>query len=328
MVKNERKQIIDKFISSPLKYHGPIFDAHVHIKKNMGGIKKLIKYREYFGIEKSIAIVHRSYKDKVEKKFPNKFVFAKFFSNLSIFGKNPKPNLLAKSIEKFHHQGYPVIKYWMAPRWKKFVKMIPTLDPKDITLSEALFEPMFSKIEELGLIFLIHVSDPDIFYEKVYQPESEYGKKSDHLQDLENVLKRHSKLNVQGAHLGSQAEHLDNLGRWFDSYPNYNVDMSSARWMARELGKDVKKSREFFIKYSDRILFGTDLVQGRKKPISKYYGTRYSTLQKILETNVRDVPLPFPDKENDNKTVINGLDLPLNVLEKIYWKNAERIFNL
>ena len=70
------------------------------------------------------------------------------------------------------------------------------------------------------------------------------------------------------------------------------------------------------------------MVQDRQKPISKYYGTRYSTLQAILESDVRDVPLPFPDKENDNKTVINGLDLPLDVLEKIYWKNAERIFNL
>ncbi len=292
----------------------------------MQGIRNLIKYREDFGIEKSIGIVGGSFKEEVEKKFPGKFVFARFFRNMSIFGNNPDPNALAKSIVEFHRQGYPVIKYWMAPRWKNYVKMRTNIDPKDITLSGDLFEPMFSKIEELGLIFLVHVSDPDIFYEKVYQPESFYGKKSDHLQDLENVLKRHPKLRVQQAHLGSQAEHLDNLGRWFDTYPYYNVDMSSSRWMARELGKDVKKSREFFVKYSDRILFGTDLVQDRQKNIAKYYGTRYSTLQTLLESDVRDVPLPFPDKENDNKTVINGLDLPLDVLEKIYWKNAERIF--
>jgi hypothetical protein len=45
-----------------------------------------------------------------------------------------------------------------------------------------------------------------------------------------------------------------------------------------------------------------------------------------METDARNIPLPFNDKENDNKTVINGLDLPIDILKKIYWENAKRIF--
>jgi hypothetical protein len=69
-------------------------------------------------------------------------------------------------------------------------------------------------------------------------------------------------------------------------------------------------------------------VQDRNKPISEYYRTRYFTFQAILETRCRDIPLPFPDPENNNNTKINGLDLPLDVLKKIYWENANKLFKL
>ena len=68
--------------------------------------------------------------------------------------------------------------------------------------------------------------------------------------------------------------------------------------------------------------------QDRNEPISKYYITRYLTFQALLESSVRDLPLPFPDAENNNETVINGLDLPLDVLKKIYWENASKLYGL
>ena len=211
---------------------------------------------------------------------------------------------------------------------RDFVREQFKIDPPKIRLSDPFFKSIFAKIEELGLILLIHVSDPDLWYEKVYQPVSRYGTKREHIDDFEEILSSFPNLKVQQAHFGSQPEDLENLARWFESYPNYYIDTSSARWMARELGRYPKKAREFFIKYSDRILFGTDLVQDRNKPISDYYRTRYFTFLAILETSCRDVPLPFPDPENDNNTKINGLDLPLDVLKKIYWENAIKFFKL
>ncbi|MHA1156882.1 MAG: hypothetical protein ACTSQK_12310 [Candidatus Heimdallarchaeota archaeon] len=75
-------------------------------------------------------------------------------------------------------------------------------------------------------------------------------------------------------------------------------------------------------------MFGTDIVTGRndRVPIPGYYYMRYLSLLALLETDVRDLPLPVEDPENNNKTVINGLDLPMNVLRKIYWENAKRLF--
>lgn len=309
------------------KYNGPKFDAHVHLG-SIDGIHNLIKFREEFNIKKSVGIIWGNDYDKLETNFPDKFVLAKYFRSRQLFKAKPNLKLTLDLIEKIYQQGFPVVKFWFGPRVRDFVREQFKIDPPKIRLSDPFFKSIFAKIEELGLILLIHVSDPDLWYEKVYQPVSRYGTKREHIDDFEEILSSFPNLKVQQAHFGSQPEDLENLARWIESYPNYYIDISSARWMARELGRYPKKAREFFIKYSDRILFGTDLVQDRNKPISDYYRTRYFTFLAILETSVRDVPLPFPDPENDNNTKINGLDLPLDVLKKIYWENAIKFFKL
>jgi len=325
-----QKYILDYFnddVAFSSKYNGPKFDAHVHLG-SIDGIHNLIKFREEFNIKKSVGIIWGDGYDKLETEFPNKFVLAKYFRSRQLFKSKPNLKLTLDLIEKIYQQGFPVVKFWFGPRVRDFVREQFKIDPPKIRLSDPFFKSIFAKIEELGLILLIHVSDPDLWYDKVYQPVSRYGTKREHIDDFEEILSSFPNLKVQQAHFGSQPEDLENLARWIESYPNYYIDISSARWMARELGRYPKKAREFFIKYSDRILFGTDLVQDRNKPISEYYRTRYFTFLAILETSCRDVPLPFPDPENDNNTNINGLDLPLDVLKKIYWENAIKFFKL
>ncbi|MFW9864471.1 MAG: amidohydrolase family protein [Candidatus Thorarchaeota archaeon] len=309
------------------KYHGPKFDAHVHLGR-IGGIQNLIKFREEFNIKKSIGIIWGNGYEELENKFPNKFVLAKYFRSRELFKTKPNLKLILDLIDEIYQQEFPVVKFWFGPRVRDFVKEQLKIDPPKIRLSDPFFKSIFAKIAELGLILLIHVSDPDLWYEKVYQPVSRYGTKREHIEDFEEILSSFPNLKVQQAHFGSQPEHLENLARWFELYPNYYIDTSSARWMARELGRYPKNAREFFIKFSDRILFGTDIVQDRNKPISDYYRTRYFTFQALLETKIRDLPLPFPDPENDNNTKINGLDLPQDVLKKIYWENARRLYSL
>ena len=314
-------------IAITAKYKGPKFDAHVHLG-SIDGIHNLIKFREEFNIKKSVGIVWGNGYDELEARFPDKFVLAKYFRSRELFKAKPNLSLTLDSIEKIYHQGYPVVKFWFGPRVRDFVRDQFKIDPPMIKLTDPFFKSIFAKIEELGLTLLIHVSDPDLWYEKVYQPVSRYGTKREHIDDFEEILTMFPNLKVQQAHFGSQPEDLENLARWFELYPNYYIDTSSARWMARELGRQPKKAREFFIKYSNRILFGTDLVQDRNKPISEYYRTRYFTFQAMLESPCRDVPLPFPDPENNNNTKINGLDLPLDILKKIYWENAIKFYKL
>ncbi len=112
-------------------------------------------------------------------------------------------------------------------------------------------------------------------------------------------------------------------------YPSLIVDTASARWMAREFGRQIDKTKKFFEEFSERILFGSDFVTGRtdREPLPGYYIHRYLSYQALWETDVKDLKLPLIDPDNENGTMINGLDLPEEILNRIYWENSYKLFN-
>ncbi|TFG29093.1 hypothetical protein EU527_16425, partial [Candidatus Thorarchaeota archaeon] len=167
------------------------------------------------------------------------------------------------------------------------------------------------------------------YYETKYTDKKYYSSKERDLRELEGVLSRYNDMSLQIAHFAAQPEihRLDNLARWFDTYPNFSIDTSSARWISRELSKDAKRARDFLIKYSERIHFGTDCVAFT--PDEAYYAGRHLALRLLFETDVHNEPLPFTDTDtvNSGGTYVNGLNLPEEALERIYWSNIHRFFS-
>ncbi len=309
------------------KYHGTKFDGHTHvwdIKKSNEGIL----CSQAFHIHKILAIVDEHLKPDLDEQYPGMFHYARFIRSPALF-QQPNHRLIENMIDEYYAQGYNMVKFWFAPRWRDYIKERHNLEPTLQGLADPILEPLFSELEDRNMRLLIHISDPDIWYEKKYLPESFYGAKQQHLDDLETIIQRHPKLIIQGAHLAAQPEHLSTLSRWLDLYPNFVADISSARWMAREFSKNPEVAREFIIKYAKRIFFGSDLSYGRDngKENQRYFFTRYLTYLALFETSVRELPLPFPDPENNNQTVINGLDLPLSTLTQIYWQTPIAFFN-
>lgn len=182
---------------------------------------------------------------------------------------------------------------------------------------------------ELGMPVLIHTADPAAFFlptnatnerweELRRHPDwSFYGpaypsKEELHRQFL-NIVSRHPKTRFIGAHMASNAEDLTMVSRWLDEHPNLYVDIAAR---IAELGRQPYTARKFLMKYSDRVLFGTD---GPRVPERLLYHWRFmETLDEY-----------FPYAENDFPPQgfwrIYGLGLPDDVLKKIYFENAERI---
>ncbi len=264
-MKKETKNYSYETPPIPSKYDGPKFDAHVHLG-SMKGLAKLVEFREEFNIQKSVGIVWDDNNEDLKTKFPNKFVLAKYFRNKHMFTPNSDPKLLTDDIEEIYRQGFPIVKFWFGPRVRDYIKDYYKIETKEICLSDQLFKSIFAKMEELGLILLIHVGDPDLWYEKVYQPVSRYGTKKDHLADFEEILSSFPKLKVLQAHFGSQPEDLENLSRWFETYPNYYVDSSSARW---------KTARRSWVKLScsRRLGFSIKRIRKSTRGISKSFNS-------------------------------------------------------
>ena len=126
------------------------------------------------------------------------------------------------------------------------------------------------------------------------------------LQSFLRIAKAHPRGHFIGAHqlhLG-----LDRLEEIFEEYPNVYIDTSIGcfvRWGDEIYPEDQKKIRDFFIKYADRILFGTDIGMGK--------GYNLETEHLSLMGHIR---------------FVRQLRLPYDELQKVSHENAEKLFRI
>jgi predicted TIM-barrel fold metal-dependent hydrolase len=97
-----------------------------------------------------------------------------------------------------------------------------------------------------------------------------------------------------------------------DEHPNVMVEFGARE---AELGRQPLRTRELFLKYEDRIMFGTD---------SGMDTAMYRNYFRWLETSDED--FDYWDYPGQGRWQIDGIGLPDAVLEKVYHGNAERLF--
>jgi len=108
-------------------------------------------------------------------------------------------------------------------------------------------------------------------------------------------------------------ENLDYVSAELDRYPNMMVEFGARQ---AELGRQPRRAREFFLKYQDRIMFGTD--NGMDEEM-------YRNHFRWLET--ADEYFDYWGYPGQGRWKIYGMALPDSVLEKVYHLNAERLFH-
>lgn len=215
----------------------------------------------------------------------------------------------------------------------KFLKNV-SLSLKDsnnkyIPVDDRRLKVIWETAAELDLPVLIHIADPTAFFKPIDEhneryeelrnnPEwSFYGPQFFSFEQLmemqENLLTDNPRTTFIVAHVGSYSENLSTVGSWLDRHPNMYVDTADR---IAELGRQPYSTRKFFNRYRDRILLGTDSIPSdRKYPI--YY--RFSeTWDEYFDYSDKKIP-------PQGRWKIYGLGLDDDVLEKFYYKNAERI---
>lgn len=152
----------------------------------------------------------------------------------------------------------------------------------------------------------------------------------DYIAARDNMLAKHPDLKFIGAHLGSLEWSVDELAKRLDKYPNMAVDMAERiSHLQYQTLSEWQKVHDFFIKYQDRLIYGTDLRRnamdivnnGITDPegIKKHAHEVWMRHWKFFTT---DEKMIVPKVEGE----FRGLKLPKQVIDKIYRKNAEKWF--
>ena len=197
-----------------------------------------------------------------------------------------------------------------------------------LALDCVIYDEYFARLQERGFPVLWHVNDPEEFWDPAAAPawardpgwlydETSPTKESIY-QECERVLARFPNLRIIFAHFYFLSDDLPRAAALLDRYPNICFDLAPGIEMLHNFSKRPDHARDFFLKYQDRIIFGTDCGPDG-------IPSRIWVVRNFLETEEEfhvptDEPLFWPD----HRTMIRGISLPEEVLEKIYAGNFRR----
>jgi predicted TIM-barrel fold metal-dependent hydrolase len=213
--------------------------------------------------------------------------------------------------------------------WKDLGLVLRNPDGSLLRVDDERLAPLFEKAAELGVFVMFHTADPDAFFYPIDRFNERYEELSAHpdwgfcgstftkaelLDQRNRVFARHPRTTFVGAHVAERGEDLGAVSGWLDELPNLYIDIGAR---TAELGRQPYTAREFFIKHSDRILFGTDLV-----PDEETYRLHF----RFLET--ADEYFEYPSHASrQGRWQIYGLYLPDEVLRAVYRENALRLLD-
>ena len=210
-----------------------------------------------------------------------------------------------------------------------------------VAVDDRRLDPLWTTAAELHLPVVIHIADPIAFFEPL-DPRNERWEElyahpdwhfwptrpaegpddpgfppfDDLLAAFGRLVARHPRTTFVGAHFGCAAEDLGLVGRLLDENPNLNVDIAAR---LGELGRQPHAARAFFLRHTDRILFGVDMA-----PDPEIYAVHYRFLETLDESfDYGTEPVP-----GQGRWQIHGIGLPDDVLRKVYRDNARRILQL
>ena len=249
------------------------------------------------------------------------------------------PQIQAEAIEQAHRNG---------ARGLKILKTLGLYLRDNITsgklvkIDDARFDPMWEICGQLQMPVAIHVSDPVAFFLPTDRFNERYEELSNHpdwsfydqdfpsnaelIEARNRVIARHPKTHFIALHVGNFAENLGSVSENLDRFPNMSVD-TAAR--IGELGRQPRTARAFFEKYQDRILFGTDATPHEDDlPQQIFSDQLYEIYFRFLETSDEYFDYAPAKVPPQGRWRIYGIDLPDQILRKVYLENAARALQL
>jgi uncharacterized protein len=311
----------------------PVIDVHTHTNDAAGigdrvDPKEMVARMDRLNV-KTIVILTGMWGDKLQtiiddmvKPYPGRFVVFTQFD----WSKINDPNfsqLMVRQIDDSVARGARGLKIL-----KELGLGVRDSTGKLITIDDPRLDASWEECGRLGIPVFLHVADPEAFFhpidarneryeELIEHPDwSFYGPQFPSLQELvaqrDRMFAKHPHTMFVALHFGSWPENLDFVEQTLQKFPNVMIETGAREG---ELGRQPRRTREIFLKYSDRIMFGTDEGAGE---------AMYQNYFRWFETE--DEYFPYAQYPQQGRWMIYGLGLPDDVLEKVYHRNAEALF--
>ena len=272
------------------------------------------------------------------KKFPGSVYYASAFSVKNFNDDNWLRETIA-GLKNSFSAGAIAVKVW-----KNIGMELKDSNGNFVMIDHPKFDPVFGFLIKNNIPLIGHLGEPkncwlpiekmtvkgDVNYFSSH-PEyhmylhPEYPSYEDQVNARDRMLQKHPDLKFIGAHLGSLEWSIDELAKRLAKFPNMAADTAERiSHLQLQAITDWQKVHDFFIKYQDRIIYGTDIiVDGTKTPLEmKKHAHDIRLRHWKFFTSGDMMRVPKVDGE------FKGLKLPGEVIEKIYRKNVEKWFQL
>jgi predicted TIM-barrel fold metal-dependent hydrolase len=211
-------------------------------------------------------------------------------------------------------------------------------------LDGPVYAEMWPTVELLGLPVVWHAADPEEFWDPERCPvrarESGffYGDgtvppKEVFYREVETVLTRWPGLRVVLAHFFFLSNDLKRAATFLEAHPGVFFDLTPGAEMYFNFNSRIGEVRDFFLRYQDRLIYGTDigasaLLQDPAKGLDRAEALgRAWVVRKFLESEgTVELPPGVRNWAELGPPLPRGIALPAEALEKLYWRNAEQLF--
>ncbi len=319
-------------------YNGlPLIDIHAHVVQtrptdpkdgppsgtgpgaSLAQAETMLEVAQEFGIDTICSMCFPDDILPLRQRFGARICF-----NGSISKKVDEPDEGAyRLLDRFLELGIVMLKFWSAPRGRERGLFVDA--PWRIEAAR--------RARAAGIrIIMVHVADPDTWFNSKYADAAKFGTKQEQYTGLERMMQLFPDLTWIGAHMSGDPEHADHLQALLERYPHFCIDTSATKWQVREVSAHREAIRALICRFPQRFLFGSDLVTrhhlGREHYVSRYWCQR-TLWESDWEGRSPIADADYTPEPGGPKTpLLRGLSLPPDVLQQVYHGNASRLLGI
>lgn len=224
--------------------------------------------------------------------------------------------------------------------WKNIGMALRDAKDRLVMVDDARFDGLFAGLEQRGVVVLGHQGEPHNCWlpldQMTVNSDREYFRNhpayhmflhpempsyAQQMTARDHWLAQHPRMQFVGVHMASMEWNVDALGAFLDAHPGATIDLAARIGQVQQQSQtDRARVRRFFIRYQDRLMYGTDLAQSDDQPDAAFVADldtvwrrdwRYFNTHDAMTVPELDAP-------------VTGLALPKTVVDKLYRRNAEK----